>query len=159
MTEKQDQNKIRILMIDDDLMLLKLYEMAIRSRADEFELFTATSAREGLDKATTQKPDIILLDLILGEEPGVAIGLLDKIHGFNVLMVLKGDQETKQIPVIIFSNLDTEEDREKGLKLGASDYFVKAKSSPKEVLQQIKATVELSTATRRLQDAARRAGK
>ncbi len=144
--------KKKILMIDDDQMLLKLYEMAAEAHEDEFRLITVTNAKDGLRLAEKEKPDVILLDLILGKEPDVSVDDLDKVHGFNCLLALKGDEATKRIPVVIFSNLDTHKDHEKAMALGASDYIVKAKTSPEAVLHQLEEVIKLDNAAWRVHD-------
>jgi len=80
-----------------------------------------------LKKIKEEKPDLILLDLIL---PG--------IDGFEVLTKMKEDPELSKIPVIILSNLGQKEDVERGLKLGASDYLIKAHFTPGEIIEKIK---------------------
>jgi CheY-like chemotaxis protein len=144
----------KILMVDDDKMLLKLYEMAVEAHSEEFELVTAENTREGLELAEKEHPDVILLDLILGKKPGTPVDELDKANGFNFLLAVKGDPNTKRIPVIVFSNLDTRKDHEKATSLGASDYIVKAKTSPEQVLHQMEEVIKLDKAAWQVQDAA-----
>jgi len=88
----------------------------------------AIDGEEGLKRIREDKPDLILLDLIL---PGV--------DGFEVLSKLKEDPTLASIPVIILSNLGQREDIEKGLKLGAIDYLVKAHFTPNEIVDKVKA--------------------
>lgn len=145
--------KKTILMIDDDQMLLKLYEMAVQAHEDEFELLTAENTRDGMTLAEEKKPDVVLLDLILGKEPEAPMDDLDKANGFNFLLALKGDDATKRIPVVIFSNLDTRKDHERSRALGAADFIVKAKSSPEEVLDRVKDIIRLEEAAWRVRDA------
>ncbi|MBI2013357.1 MAG: response regulator [Candidatus Colwellbacteria bacterium] len=73
------------------------------------------------------KPDIVLLDL-----------LLPKKGGYEVLKEIKDDEELKSVPVIILSNLDTDEDIKKSMALGAADYFVKSNHPLKEVIEKVK---------------------
>jgi diguanylate cyclase (GGDEF)-like protein len=80
----------------------------------EYVIFTAKSGGEGLQRAASERPDFILLDIIM---PG--------INGFEVLKTLKGDPDLKDIPIIIITGLDNEEDEEKGLLMGAVDYIFK----------------------------------
>jgi len=138
--------KKKILMVDDDRMLLKLYEMAVESHAEEFQLITAENTVDADRLARTEKPDVILLDLILGKEPETSVDELDKSHGFNFLFALKADDETREIPVVIFSNLDTRKDDEKARSLGAADYLVKARMLPEEVLNSLRATIGIEEA-------------
>ena len=90
-------------------------------------MVSAMDGEEGLRLVKLEKPDLILLDLIL-----------PKVHGFEVLKQLKDDKETKDIPIIVLTNLEGTGDVEKALELGATTYLVKANYSLEEVLQKIK---------------------
>ena len=105
--------KTKILIIEDDESLVKLIEDSLD--AAKFEVILALEADEGLDKAVTEQPAIIVLDVLL---PGKS--------GFGCLEKLKSHKATKNIPVVILSNLGQDEEIKKGLKLGAVDYLVKA---------------------------------
>ncbi len=106
----------KILLIEDDLYLLKIYGNKLR--LNNFDVAVATTGEEGLHKAAVEKPNLILLDLML---PG--------IDGFQVLEDLKRKKDTQDIPVIILSNLGQESDIHTGKSLGAKDYLVKANLS------------------------------
>ena len=108
--------KPRILIIEDDKFLLKLYSNKLR-RA-KFEVIKAVSGEEGLTKAINLKPDLVVLDLVL---PGIS--------GFDILNDIKLRSKTKDIPIVILTNLGQESDIKKGLELGAVDYLVKANFS------------------------------
>ncbi len=115
----------KILIIEDDKFLRELI-----ARKLENEGYTAVEAldgEEGVKKIEGEKPDLILLDLIL---PG--------IDGFEVLTRVKQNPALASIPVIILSNLGQKEEIEKGLKLGAIDYLVKAHFTPGEIIEKIK---------------------
>jgi DNA-binding response OmpR family regulator len=119
----------KILIIEDDKFLR---ELIVRKLAEEeFEIVGAVDGEEGVKKAKDAKPDLILLDLIL---PG--------IDGFEVLSKLKEDPLLAPIPVIILSNLGQREDIEKGLKLGAVDYLVKANFTPNEIIEKVKSALK-----------------
>jgi DNA-binding response OmpR family regulator len=115
----------KILIIEDDKFLREL--MARKLKEEGFAIDEAVDGEEGLRKSKEGKPNLILLDLIL---PG--------IDGFEVLTKIKQDPETKSIPVIILSNLGQKEDIEKGIKLGAVDYLVKAHFTPGEIIEKIR---------------------
>ncbi|MEX1112515.1 MAG: response regulator [Candidatus Andersenbacteria bacterium] len=149
MSELRENKKITILMIDDDLMLLKLYEMTARTQ-EEIAFLTTTNTVEGDRIAREQKPDVILLDLILGKEPNTPVTEVDKNHGFNFLIMLRSDPETKDIPVIILSNLDTKQDYERAKELQAEDYIVKAKTTPDEVLERAKGAADIAAAEKKI---------
>lgn len=139
-------------MIDDDLMLLKLYEMTARTH-EEITFLTAINTVEGDKIAREQKPDVILLDLILGKEPNTPVTEVDKNHGFNFLIMLKGDPEIRDIPVIIFSNLDTKQDHDRARDLQAADYIVKAKTTPEDVLAAAQGAADIAGAERKIREA------
>ena len=145
------EKPIRILMVDDDRMLLKLYRLAVATRPNEFELLTAENVEEADKLIRQNRPDAVLLDLILGNRPDTSTDELDKANGFNFLLMLKDDPETADIPVVIFSNLSDRTDRDKAHALGAADYLVKAHMLPAEVLAALRQTVELDQARRKLQ--------
>ncbi len=115
----------KILLIEDDLSLLKIYSNKLRNSG--FDVSVATTGDEGLRKAQVEKPDLVLLDLIL---PGK--------DGFMVLEELKKMPETEKSRVIILSNLGQEADIQKGNELGASDYLVKADVSLVDLVEKVK---------------------
>lgn len=90
-------------------------------------MISALDGEEGLRKVKEKKPDLILLDLIL-----------PKVYGFDLLKQLKADPETKDIPVIVLTNLEGTGDIEKALQLGATTYLVKASYTLEEVVEKIK---------------------
>jgi DNA-binding response OmpR family regulator len=119
----------KILIVEDDKFLREL--IARKLISENYEIIEAIDGEEGLKKVKEQKPDLILLDLIL---PG--------IDGFEVLTKMKEDPTLSSIPVIILSNLGQREDVEKGLKLGAVDYLVKAHFTPNEIVEKVKAALK-----------------
>jgi DNA-binding response OmpR family regulator len=115
----------KILIIEDDKFLRELMVRKLSSL--QFSVVSAVDGEDGLQKIKAEMPDIVLLDLIL---PG--------INGFEVLERSKADAATAKIPVIILSNLGQSEDIEKGLKLGAADFLVKAHFTPQEIVNKLK---------------------
>jgi DNA-binding response OmpR family regulator len=118
-----------ILIIEDDKFLREL--IARKLNEEDFEVSEAVDGEEGIKKIKEEKPDLILLDLIL---PG--------IDGFEVLARMREDSTLSSIPVIILSNLGQKEDVEKGLKMGAVDYLIKAHFTPGEIIDKIKAALK-----------------
>jgi DNA-binding response OmpR family regulator len=116
---------MKILLVEDDKFLRTVLERKLINEG--FEVLSVVDGDEALEKVITDKPDIILLDIIL-----------PKKSGFLVLENIKKDPELKKIPVIIISNLGQEEDIKKGLSLGATEYFVKAKISLDDVVKKVK---------------------
>ncbi|MDP1538541.1 MAG: response regulator [bacterium] len=114
-----------ILIIEDDKFLRELISQKLTK--EKYNVSEAIDGEEGIKKIKEEKPDLVLLDLIL---PG--------IDGFEVLAQMKEDQNVTKIPAIILSNLGQREDIEKGLKLGAVDYLVKAHFTPGEIIEKVK---------------------
>ena len=113
-----------ILIIEDDKFLR---ELIVRKLKEEgYQTIEAGEGEEGLEKVKKEKPDLILLDLIL---PGM--------DGFEVLGKIKEEPSLSSIPVIILSNLGQSEEVEKGLKMGAKDYLIKAHFTPGEIIEKI----------------------
>ncbi len=119
------ETKIKVLIVEDDRFLRELLIRKLEGQG--FIISTAVEGKEALSKAKEELPQLILLDLIL---PG--------IDGFEVLKQIKEDSQINKIPVIILSNLGQQEEVEKGLKLGAADYLVKAHFTPDEIIGKIK---------------------
>ena len=118
--------KTRVLLIEDDKYLVKIYSNKLTISG--FEVDLAINADEGLRKVMAKRPDIILLDLIL---PGK--------DGFEFLADLKKIQEnTPRIPVVILSNLGQEVDRERTKQLGAADYMIKSNVSLEDIVSTVK---------------------
>ena len=117
--------KSKVLIIEDDRFLLKLY--ADKLGREGFEVLSSLTGEEGLNKVSVEKPDLIILDLIL---PGK--------NGFEVLSELKLNPGTKDIPVIILTNLGQEADIKKGLELGADTYLVKTDFSLSQLPEVVK---------------------
>jgi DNA-binding response OmpR family regulator len=113
-----------ILIIEDDKFLREL--IAQKLIKEGYEISEAIDGEEAMKKVREEKPNLVLLDLIL---PG--------IDGFEVLSKMKEDPALAQIPVIILSNLGQKEDVERGLKLGAVDYLIKAHFTLGEIIEKI----------------------
>lgn len=118
----------KILVIEDDRFLRELINRKLQ--LENFETVLAVDGEIGLDLVEKERPDIILLDLIL---PG--------INGFEVLTKIKENEKLREIPIIILSNLGQQDDIEKGMGLGAIDYLVKAHFTPNEIIEKINQTL------------------
>ncbi len=118
-----------ILIIEDDKFLRELIVQKLLK--ESYNISEAVDGEEGIKKVKEEKPNLVLLDLIL---PG--------IDGFEVLSKMKEDSGLVSIPVIILSNLGQKEDVEKGLKLGAVDYLIKAHFTPGEIIDKIKSVLK-----------------
>jgi len=114
----------KILIIEDDKFLRELISNKLAKRG--YELIQAVDGEQGFEKTKKEKPDVILLDLIL---PG--------IDGFEVLSKIRKEKDIAETPVLILSNLGQKEDIEKALNLGAADYLIKAHFTPEEIVEKI----------------------
>jgi len=119
-----DNNKVKILVVEDDKFLREL--LVRKLEGEGLSTVTAADGAEALQKMEETMPKLVLLDLIL---PG--------IDGFDVLKKMKENPAIANIPVIILSNLGQKEEVEKGLKLGASDYMIKAHFTPDEIVEKV----------------------
>lgn len=124
----KDQENIKILLIEDDPFLLSMY--STKFEIEKFIVHLADDGEKGLALANKELPDIILLDI-----------LMPKMNGFEVLENLKAKKETKDIPVILLTNLNQKDEIEKGLSIGADDYLIKAHFMPSEVVEKIKKVI------------------
>jgi len=118
-----------ILFIEDESSLQKTLSRFLENSG--YKIKSALDGEIGLNLAKKELPDLILLDLIL-----------PKKDGFEVLKELKEDEKTKDIPVIVLTNLEGTTDVQKALALGATTYLVKANYELSEVTRKIKETIE-----------------
>ena len=120
-----DKKNVRVLLVEDDTFLANIYKT--KFEMEGFKVTVAENGELGLNEAKKNKPDVILLDI-----------LLPKMDGFTVLEHLKDEASTKDVPVILLTNLGQKDDVEKGLKLGAVDYLIKAHFKPSETVDKVK---------------------
>ncbi|MEK7546888.1 MAG: response regulator [Patescibacteria group bacterium] len=120
----------KIFIVDDDPAMLNLYTRTFKLSGHDVE--TATNGQEALDKlsASEQKPDVILLDI-----------MMPKLSGFEVLENIKKNDSLAKIPVIALTNLaslrSASSDLEKIRALGAVDVVVKSDTDPKELVKRV----------------------
>jgi len=117
-------SKKRILVVDDEQALVELVKMRLETNG--YEVLSAFDGQEALDKARKEKPDLIILDL-----------MLPKIDGYKVCRMLKFDEKYKKIPIILFTARAQESDKKMGQDVGADSYIVKP-FEPKALLAKIK---------------------
>lgn len=124
--KKLRNEKIRILLIEDDQFLRELCEKKLKK--ENFTVSTAIDGEEGLNKIISEKPTLVLLDIIL-----------PTMDGFEILKRIRKnpDFEVATTPIIILSNLGQEDDLERARKLGASDYLVKAHFTTDEIVKKV----------------------
>jgi DNA-binding response OmpR family regulator len=117
-----------ILIIEDDASFRRTYQDMFNAAG--YTVLIAENGEIGWDLAKAKKPDLIMLDLFL---PG--------LHGFEVLKYIRGDNETKNIPVVITTSMGGDQDIRKGLELGATDYMIKGFFTPREILGKIRSVL------------------
>jgi len=120
--------KPTILIVDDDQTTIIFL---INALEDDYDIMVATGGREALDMVNTQKPDLILLDIMMPE-----------MDGYEVCRRLKSSSQTRKIPVIFLTGMDSNEDHAKGLAAGAEDYIVKP-FYPAVIRARVKIQLEL----------------
>lgn len=130
------QSSSKILVIDDERLNIQIL---FEGLSGEYNILAASNGIDGLKVAREQLPDLILLDIILGDS-----------HGHDVCKALKEDPKTSHIPVIFVTAQDTPEDELLGLELGAVDYFRKPFSLPL-VKVRIRKQIELKQKTEMLE--------
>ncbi|OGZ46317.1 MAG: hypothetical protein A3J54_00545 [Candidatus Ryanbacteria bacterium RIFCSPHIGHO2_02_FULL_45_13b] len=114
-----------VLIVDDDEFLLEMY--AIKFKEEGFAVEIAKSGQDALEKAASAHPDIVLLDVVLPE-----------MDGFSILQKMRSEKKSDGPLIIMLTNLSQKDDTERGLRLGADDYIVKAHYTPSEVVEKVR---------------------
>ncbi|MBC7073977.1 response regulator [Candidatus Parcubacteria bacterium] len=117
--------KKKILIVEDEKILAEMYKE--KFEGENFEVFLAVESKEVLDIAKKEKPDLILLDILLPKESGLSL-----------LKQIKSDPEISQIPVLAFSNYDEPKTKKEALALGVSDYLIKTDYTPRQIVEKVK---------------------
>lgn len=121
--------KTKILVVEDEEILLTALTEELKQEG--FEVVGAKDGLEGVEKAVSDKPDLILLDLVM-----------PRLDGIGALKEIKAKAETKDIPVVILTNLSDYDKISDALSLGAMDYLVKANYRLEELIGKIKTVLE-----------------
>jgi two-component system alkaline phosphatase synthesis response regulator PhoP len=117
-------NPIKIVVADDEQFITTAYSDGLQRAG--FSVIIAHNGEEAYKKVVDEKPNLVLLDLIM-----------PKMNGFEVLKTLKSSTELKHIPVVILSNLSQETDEDEAKKLGAIDFIVKSDISLEDLVTRI----------------------
>ena len=120
--------KPSILLVEDDSFLIDIYQKKLESSG--FKLKIAEKGDIALEMLAKEKPDLVLLDIVL-----------PNIGGWEILRKLKKDKQFANLKIIILSNLGQKEEVEKGLGLGVEKYLIKAQFTPAQVVEQVKETL------------------
>jgi CheY-like chemotaxis protein len=124
-----EEKKKVILLAEDDPFLINIFSQKLSVAG--FEVVSAEDGEMALEKIISCAPDLILLD-----------NFMPKLNGMEVLRKIKSQEETKNIPVIMFTNANERENVDEAMKLGADDYLVKASFTPQEVLDIVNKFLE-----------------
>ncbi|MFA5777016.1 MAG: response regulator [Parcubacteria group bacterium] len=116
--------KIKILIVEDDANLRNVYSGTFKNAG--FEVIEADDGIDGLDKASTQKPDVIFTGI-----------MMPRMDGFSMVESLKKNALTSDIPILISSHMGREEDRQKANLLGVRYFIIKGFTAPKEVVEKV----------------------
>ena len=119
----------RFLLVDDDDFLLEMYSLKFRESG--FLVEVAQNGEDAVKKAKEVSPDVILLDVVM-----------PKMDGFDVLRNLHKENIAPNAVVLVLTNLGQKDDLERGMKLGATDYIVKAHYTPSEVVKKVQSLLE-----------------
>ena len=114
----------KILLIEDDSLLVDIYTTKFKQAG--FQISVAEQGSEAFESIQKAPPDVILLDVVLPH-----------IDGWDILKKLQEQEATRSIPVFVLSNLGQKEEIEKGLRLGAKKYLIKAHYIPSEIVEEI----------------------
>jgi len=123
--------KMKVLFVEDEVNIAFLYARAFEQ--DNFSILNAYTGEEGLIMAKNEKPDFILLDIML---PGM--------NGLDVLKELKSSPSTMNIPVILLTNLSDDTTIKEGFAREAAGYVIKSFHSTKQIIEEVKTILKLS---------------
>ncbi|MEX0877645.1 MAG: response regulator [Candidatus Spechtbacterales bacterium] len=118
----------KILLVEDDPFLSEIYITKFEESGYVVEV--ADDGEKGLQKLKESKPDLALLDIIL-----------PKMTGLEILEQMQKDESLKRIPVIVLSNMGSDEDTNKAIELGAAGYLIKSQYTPSEVVAKVEEVI------------------
>ncbi|HEY6194456.1 MAG TPA: response regulator [Candidatus Eisenbacteria bacterium] len=129
--------KGRILVVDDEIYIVHILDFSLGMEG--YDVVTALDGEQALEKARTEKPDLIVLDI-----------MMPKLDGYETCKRLKADAETKDVPVILLSAKGRNVDQKVGFEVGADDYITKP-FSPRKLVERINAILGHGTSQQRMQ--------
>jgi two-component system alkaline phosphatase synthesis response regulator PhoP len=115
--------KGKILVVDDEIYIVHILDFSLGMEG--YEVVTALDGEQAIEKARTEKPDLIVLDI-----------MMPKLDGYETCKILKGDKATRDIPVILLSAKGRNVDQKVGFEVGADDYITKP-FSPRKLVERI----------------------
>ena len=129
--------KGKILVVDDEIYIVHILDFSLGMEG--YEVLTALDGEQALEKARTEHPDLIVLDI-----------MMPKLDGYETCKMLKADDRTKDIPVILLSAKGRNVDQKIGFEVGADDYITKP-FSPRKLVERINAILGQGTSQQRMQ--------
>lgn len=118
-------SKGRILVVDDEIYIVHILDFSLGMEG--YEVLTALDGEQALERLKSDKPDLIVLDI-----------MMPKVDGYEVCRTIKGNPETQHIPVILLSAKGRNVDQKMGFDVGADDYITKP-FSPRKLVERINA--------------------
>ena len=115
----------KVLLVEDDTFLIDIYSIKLKEAG--FSVKVAIDGDDCLRKIAEEKPDLLLLDIVL-----------PSVDGWEVLRKIRKNDKLNDLRVIVLSNLGQKEEVEKGLKLGVVKYLIKSHFTPSEVIEVVK---------------------
>ena len=129
--------KGKILVVDDEIYIVHILDFSLGMEG--YEVVTALDGEQALEKARSEKPDLIVLDI-----------MMPKLDGYETCKRLKADPDTKDVPVILLSAKGRNVDQKVGFEVGADDYITKP-FSPRKLVERINAILGNGTSQQRMQ--------
>jgi two-component system alkaline phosphatase synthesis response regulator PhoP len=129
--------KGKILVVDDEIYIVHILDFSLGMEG--YEVLTALDGEQALEKARAEKPDLIVLDI-----------MMPKLDGYETCKLLKAGEDTKNIPVILLSAKGRNVDQKIGFEVGADDYITKP-FSPRKLVERINAILGQGTSQQRMQ--------
>lgn len=117
-------NTLTILLVDDEKFILKMYQVKLEQQG--YTVLTAQNGKDAVARAKAEHPDLIFLDIVMGN-----------LDGFGALKELKKDEATKDVPVFMLTNIISDRDKKEALKLGAAGYYVKTETEPADLVKVV----------------------
>lgn len=135
----------KLLLVEDQRLLVEMYNSYFKTH--DFDFYSASDVKTALAEVKKVLPDVVLLDIILPQkmEDGSVYTIAEQ--GWDFLAAVKKDPATAKIPVIIFTNLNTDQDRAKAKKFGATAYVFKGNTEPKDLIKVINSSIDISCDT------------
>lgn len=115
----------KILIIEDEEIIYSLLQKKLTEEG--YQILIAKDGIEGMDKMKEAKPDLVLLDIIMPRK-----------GGFEVMEEMRGDENLKDVPIIVISNSGQPVELDRAKELGAKDWLIKTEFDPLEVLEKVK---------------------